>query len=192
MSGEPATDPVDLRSAVVDQPASTAGAWVGGAEAVEGFLRRVVADLGRMPALSVHHAEFRHYGSGYASYVEVFVTKRDGSMRRSEGGWTHVEGLSLALCRLAPLAALFMPDVRSSGPGGAGGRGMPALSLVTDTAPPGWEEECRQLGQVLVRHDIALLGSRVLGLPLEAGLLVETALGGPPYRVFDAWFHWTD
>uniref|UniRef100_UPI00197E7E3F hypothetical protein n=1 Tax=Thermoactinospora rubra TaxID=1088767 RepID=UPI00197E7E3F len=83
MSSSLATDPEALRNAVNDMPASTAGAWAGGKASVEGFLKWVVADLDRMPSLSVHHAEFRHYGSGYASYVHVFLTKRDGSMRRS-------------------------------------------------------------------------------------------------------------
>ncbi|MFG1941469.1 hypothetical protein [Nonomuraea sp. NPDC048826] len=192
MSRELAADPAALRRAANDQPASAAGAWAGGTASVEGFLRWVVADLDRMPALSVLGVEFGHYGSGYASYVDVFITRRDGSTRRSENGWTDVEGLPLALCRLAPLAALFTCDIRSSGPDGAGSRGLPQLSLVTDTALPGWEEEHRQIGQVLERHDIALLDSQVLGLPLEAGLQVETFLGNPPYNVFDAWFHWMD
>ena len=192
MSQEPATDPAVLRSAVNDELASTAGAWANGATSVEGFLRRVVADIDRKPSLRVHHAEFQHYRSGYASYVDVFITKRDGSMSRSENGWTEVEGLPLALCRLAPLAALFKSDIRSSGPDGAGGRGLPDLSRVTDTDLPGWEEEFRQVGQMLDRHGIALLNSQVLSLPLEAGLRVETVLSSPPYSVFDAWFHWMD
>ncbi|MEV5888637.1 hypothetical protein [Nonomuraea fuscirosea] len=175
-----------------DQPASTAGAWAGGAASVEGFLRWVVADLDRMPALRVHHAEFGNYGSGYASYVDVFVTGRDGSARRSENGWTEVEGLPLALCRLAPVATLLKPGTQSSGPNGAGGRGLPQLSLVTDDAPPGWAEEYRQIRQVLDRHDLDLLDAQLLGLPLEGGLHVETVLGDPPYTVFDAWFHWAD
>ncbi|MER6514671.1 hypothetical protein ABT158_48230 [Nonomuraea sp. NPDC001636] len=192
MSRKLAMDPTALRSAVNDQLAGSAGAWAGGATSVDGFLRRIVADLDRMPTLSVHHAEFRHYGSGYASYIDVFITKSDGSMRRSENGWTNVEGLPLALCRLAPLAALFKPDIQSSGPDGTGSRGMPELSLVMDTALFGWEEEYRQIRQVLDRHDIALLDSQVLSLPLEAELRPETVLGSPPYSVFDAWFHWMD
>ncbi|TDE60317.1 hypothetical protein E1295_00265 [Nonomuraea mesophila] len=187
-----ATDPVALRNAVNDQPAGAEGVWAGGRASVEGFLRWVVADLDRMPQLSVHHAEFGHYGSGYASYVDVLITKRDGSTRRSEGGWTHVEGLPLNLCRLAPLAALCRPRVHSAGPGGAGSSGLPVLSLVTDEAPPGWEQEYRQIRQVLDRHDITLLDSRTLGRRLEAGLVVDTILGDPPYTVFDAWFHWID
>jgi len=192
VSRELATSPVALESAVNDGVAGTAGAWAGGPTAVEGFLRRVVADLSRLPSLVVEHAEFRHYGSGYASYVDVFMTKRDGSMRRSTNGRTEVEGLTVALCRLAPLAALFARSWRSSGPGAAGGRSMPELSRVVDVAPPEWEEECRQLGRVLDGHGIALLDSQTLGSPLDARLRVETVLGDPPYRVFDAWFHWVD
>ncbi|MFF4194112.1 hypothetical protein [Nonomuraea sp. NPDC001831] len=192
MSRKLATDPTALRNAVNDQLPGWAGAWASGATSVDGLLRWIVADLDRMPALSVHDAEFRHYGSGYASFVDVFITKRDGSMRQSENGWTNVEGLPLVLSRLAPLAALFKPDIQASGPSGAGSRGMPELSLVTDTALPSWEEEYRQIHQVLDRHDIALLDSQVLSLPLEAELRPETVLGRPPYRVFDAWFHWMD
>ncbi len=107
-------------------------------------------------------------------------------------GWTDVEGLPLALCRLAPLAALFRPDVWSSGPAGAGAHGLPELWRVADADPPGWEAECRDIGQVLDRHGIVLLGSQVLSLPLEAGLDVETVFNDPPYSVFDAWFHWMD
>ncbi|MFI6908107.1 hypothetical protein ACIBKY_43070 [Nonomuraea sp. NPDC050394] len=157
-----------------DEVASTAGAWSGGAAAVEGFLRRVVADIGRLPHVGVHHAEYRHYGSGYASYVDVFVTRRAGP---------DIEGLSLALCRLAPFAALFRSSSLHE---------MPQLSRVADGDLPGWKEECRELRHILDRHGIALLDSRVLALPLDPLLRVETILGDPPYRVFDAWFHWID
>jgi hypothetical protein len=40
------------------------GPWAGGSEAVEGYLRWVVADLNRIPELVVEHAELPHYGSG--------------------------------------------------------------------------------------------------------------------------------
>lgn len=192
MDREPATDRAALQRAANDDLASSMGPWAGGSAAVEGFLRRVTADLDRLPQLTVHHAEFRHYGSGYASYVAVFLTRRDGSAQRSEKGWTHVEGLLLALCRLAPLAVLLKPGTRSSGPDGAGSYDLPELSQVADADIPGWESECRQINQVLARHDITLLRSEVLGQPLDAHLRIETVLGDPPYRVFDAWFHWMD
>ncbi|MET8867377.1 hypothetical protein ABZW11_30910 [Nonomuraea sp. NPDC004580] len=186
------TDPAALRYAAADQPAIGDGSWAGGPVAVEGFYRWIVADLGRMPALTVHEAGFGHYGSGYASFVAVLVTRRDGSARRSQDGWTHVEGLPLALCRLAPLAAIFHPAVHSSGPSGAGSRDFPVLDRVAAAAPEGWGQEFRQVAAVLERHDITLLDPATLGRPLPAGLQVETFLGNPPYTVFDAWFHWTD
>ncbi len=69
---------------------------------------------------------------------------------------------------------------------------MPELLRVVDIDLPEWAEECRQIRQMLDGHGIALLGLQVLGLPLDARLRVETALGDPPYCVFDAWFHWMD
>ncbi|MFE0148078.1 hypothetical protein ACFWY5_13105 [Nonomuraea sp. NPDC059007] len=175
------TEPADLaalQKAVKDEPACTAGAWGGGVAAVEGFLRRVVADIGRLPHVRVPHAEFRNYGSGYASYVDVFVARRAGP---------DIEGLGLALCRLAPFAALFEPGIRSSS-----FREMPQLGRVADCDVPGWKEECRELRHILDQHGIALLDSQTLALPLDPRLRVETFLGDPPYRVFDAWFHWID
>jgi hypothetical protein len=106
----PATDPAALKKAANDHPGR---AWAGGIPAVEGFLRRVVADLNRPPALVVEHAEFDRYGSGYASFVDVLLTRRDGSLRRTENGRTEVEGVSLALCRLAPVAVLMKDGWRS-------------------------------------------------------------------------------
>ena len=52
MGRELAIDPVALGRAVDDALASKAGAWAGGQAAVEGFLRRVVADLNRLPRWS--------------------------------------------------------------------------------------------------------------------------------------------
>ncbi|XVQ83029.1 hypothetical protein ACQP2K_29870 [Microbispora siamensis] len=97
-----------------DESACGEGAWAGGAEALEGYLRQVVADLDRVPGLVVEHAEFEHYGSGYASFVDVFLTRRDGSTRRVDpDGYTTVAGFSVELCRLAPIACILSPDKRS-------------------------------------------------------------------------------
>lgn len=88
----------------------------------------------------------------------------------------------MALCRLAPFAALFKPGICPSS-----FHEMPQLLRVADGDLAGREEECRELRQVLDRHGTALLDSQILSLPLDPRLQVETVLGDPPYRVFDAW-----
>ncbi|MEU8178248.1 hypothetical protein AB0C14_35730 [Microbispora hainanensis] len=181
-------------SASRDESACGEGAWAGGAEAVDGYLRRVVADLNRIPELVVEHAEFGHYGSGYASFVDVLLTRRDGSARRVDPvGCTTVEGLSVALCRLAPIACILSPAKRSHHPAGRGHHSMPSLDTVAETPILGWEKGCEQISQALNRHRLMLVGPRLLSRPALPRLKIDTKLGdGPLYSIFDVWFHWMD
>ncbi|GGO14455.1 hypothetical protein [Microbispora bryophytorum] len=177
-----------------DELVGREGAWAGGVRAAEGYLRRVVANLNRVPELVVEHAEFGHYGSGYASFVDVFLTRRNGSARRVDlDGHTTVQGLSVALCRLAPIACVLSPDERSHHPDGHGYHSMPCLNAVTEMPIPGWEKGCEQIFQVLDRHRIALVGPRLLSRPALPHLRIDTNLDdGPPHSIFDVWFHWMD
>ncbi|MEV4458125.1 hypothetical protein [Microbispora sp. NPDC049633] len=161
---------------------------------MEGYLRQVVADLNRVPGLVVEHAEFGHYGSGYASFVDVFLTRRDGSARRVDpDGYTTVGGLSVALCRLAPIACILSPRERSHHPDGRGRLSLPYLDTVIEVPIPGWEEGGDQISQVLSRHGITLVGPRLLRRPALPHLKIDTNLGdGPHYSIFDVWFHWMD
>ncbi|WP_157099743.1 hypothetical protein [Microbispora sp. ATCC PTA-5024] len=144
-----------------------------------------------MSELVVEHAEFGHYGSGYASFVDVFLTRRDGSARHVDpDGYTAVEGLSVALCRLAPIACILAPDERSYHPAGRGYHSMPRLDAVTEMLIPGWEEGCEQISQVLDLHGITLVGPRLLSRPALPHLIIDTNLGdGPHCSIFDVWFH---
>lgn len=136
---------------------STAGTW------------RVVADIGRLPHVGVQHAQFRHYGSGYASYVDVFVARRGGP---------DIEGLCLALCRFAPFAALFQPGIRSSSFQEMPQLGRVAMATSRDgKRNAGWSPYPRP-----ARHRLARLTDTRPSLGPAA----------PVKRVFDAWFHWID
>lgn len=187
-------DPDSQIRASQDESACGEGAWAGGAEAVEGYLRRVVADLNRIPELVVEHAEFGHYGSGYASFVDVLLTRRDGSARRVDpDGYTTGEGLSVALCRLAPIACILSPAERSHHPAGHGHHSMPSLDADAETPILGSEKGCEQISKVLNRHRIMLVGPRLLSRRALPRLKIDTNLGdGPHYSIFDVWFHWMD
>ncbi|EIE99879.1 hypothetical protein SacglDRAFT_03011 [Saccharomonospora glauca K62] len=185
-------DPEAVRRAAADDVVVRRGAWAGGGDDVEKFLRWVVADLGRCSSVVVEHAEFGMYGSGYASYVDVFLSWRDGSGRVMEGERTEIRGFALALCRLAPVAALFGDVGISRSANGSSSRYLPTLELVRDNPVPGWEKACREVTGVLDRHGITVLDSTVLHTPVDPTISVETNLAAPPYTVFDAWFHWMD
>ncbi|GAA4568744.1 hypothetical protein GCM10023193_50950 [Planotetraspora kaengkrachanensis] len=174
--------------------AQSEGPWAGGSEAVESYLRRVVADLNRIPELVVEHAEFAHYDAGYASYVDVFLTRRDGSARHLEpDGYVTVEGFTVVLCRLAPIACVLSPGERSTHPDGRGTHSMPWLDAVTELPIPAWERGCEQISHVLDRHHIAIVGPHLLSRQALPHLTIDTNLGdGQPHSIFDVWFHWRD
>lgn len=74
-------------------------------EDVEAHLHDVVADLETSPLISVE-ADFDSYGGGYASFVDVFCFKKDGSSReRFLGSGEKIIGIQIYLSRLAPIAA---------------------------------------------------------------------------------------
>ncbi|WP_307849384.1 hypothetical protein [Qaidamihabitans albus] len=181
-----------LRAAANDEIAIPEGAWAGSAEAVEGLLRWVVADLDRCPSVVVERSEFDMYGSGYASFVDVLLTWRDGSARVADDNMTRVRGLAVGLCRLAPIAALFA-DVDIAFCATSGASYLPSLETAASNPVTGWEDACRDIVQVLDRHGILLLDRETLSTSIDPALTVETVLTDrPPYTIFDAWFHWMD
>lgn len=181
-------DPDAVRRAAANEPDQS---W-SDERLVEGYLRRVVAALGRAPAIVVESADFDHYGSGYASFVDVFVTSRDGSRRGEDERFRHVDGLTVCLSRLAPFAALCEPEQHTRGRDGlSGSSSLPSLARATTPDVPGWECEGADVEAVLADHGIGLLTPKTLARPIRP--MVETVLTDrPPYTVFDAWFHWMD
>ncbi|WP_283138889.1 hypothetical protein [Rhizohabitans arisaemae] len=167
------------------------GPWEAGSELVEGYLRRVVADLHRGPELLVHHAEFDNYGSGYASYVDVLLTRRDGTARRvGPGGGIEVQGITLLLCRLAPVACVMTGERTDDSSGGM--RSMPTAERAARMPLRGWDRGCEQVTRVLERHGITCADPELLRRRALPDLRVDGVLGDPPYLVYDVWFHWAD
>lgn len=185
------TEPGALRSAVRDEALHDDQAWDVGLD-IDGFLRRVVAELGRLPTLVVEHSDFGHYGSGYASFVEVSMTKRDGSLRHDGGhGWVEVECLGILLCRLAPIACALRPSVRSTGTE-RGFHSLPSVDRAVTAVDQQWTYGFQQIRTVLDKHGLTLVGTDVLTLPLPGRLFVNTNLADSAFTIFDAWFHWMD
>ena len=165
------------------------------AAAVDKLLHGVVAALESRHEITVERAEFGHYDSGFASYVDVLVTRRDGSLRTvGADGSVRVRGITLLLCRLAPIAALLRDGGRSSGPGGRGTHSLPERALLADGQIDGWQEACQAITTVLDRFGIVIPESYVLRAPALDGLKIDTNLADrrEGYVLFDVWFHWED
>ncbi|MGI5205143.1 hypothetical protein ACQEU6_26640 [Spirillospora sp. CA-108201] len=178
-----------LRRAVRNEPLP--GAW-DHVRDVDRFLRRRVAELNRLPLVVVEYAELDHYGSGYASYVDVFATKRDGSTRQDdEDGGVSVECLNVLLCRLAPIACLLQPDSRWQTPDSSCSI-SPNIDRVIAAPDQSWTDEFHQIRDLLDQRGISLIGPDLLTRSLPEGLEVRSNLANSTQTIFDAWFHWLD
>jgi hypothetical protein len=194
--GDPiiAIDPACFAVAAADRHATSDGVWALTPAAVEGYLKQITAAIGRLPDVVVEDADFGHYGSGYASYAEIFVTARDGSLRNERSnGTVEVQGMFLLLCRLAPLACLIPSCHRSRSANGSGASDLPSADAATRTTSQRWEQIAhQQITETLTLHGFSLLKPETLSRPISPDLIIDTNLAEPPYTVFDAWFHWMD
>lgn len=180
----------ELRKLIAAQPAGEDWPFAGGTEAeIEGHLKRIVAQLGRSALLEVE-AEFGHYGSGYASYVHVFVYKKNRGSTRRRGDVDWIDGVAVYLCRLAPVA-VYGAEQRTRGATGSSFEFLCAERLYEP--PPGnWDQEVGEIEQKLRSFGLELPSKAELGTTLPFDARIPTILAEPPYRVFDALFYWED
>lgn len=157
---------------------------------IEAYLRRVVAGLSRSKLIGVE-AKFDHYGSGYASYVDVFCYKRGGQSTTEKGGVLWVDGLTVYLCRLAPFASIGRGERTKHDTGGSSDYLDP--SKVGECPPGDWSREVSEVRTKLVEHyGFTLPSQDELRQRLPFETRIPTVLADLPYSVFDALFHWED
>jgi hypothetical protein len=130
------------------------------------------------------------YGSGYASYVDVFCYKTVGRSSLKTPERTVIDGITIYLCKHAPVAVMgAMKKTRYSDGGSSGFLHAEDLN----TFPPGnWLEVGIELRKKLEKHGFTILDPRELKKPMPFNAKIDTLLGKPPYEIFDAFFHWYD
>jgi hypothetical protein len=178
-----------LERVIAGKPVGDHEAYKNGSKnAIKGHIKATIHDLeqSRIVALETRDS----YGSGYASYVDVFCYKKDGSSSHVKSGTTYIDGIGIYLCKLAPVAVMGSMG-QSQGPNGGTFGFLRAEDL--GTFPPGdWTKINTEIRQKLERHGIEILEPRELMRPLEFTANIETNFGDPPFTNFDAFFNWMD
>jgi hypothetical protein len=154
---------------------------------IEEFLKKVVARLEQSPLLEIH-PDWDHYGSGYASYAHVFCFKGGGRSTVHRHGVDHIDGITVYLCRLAPIAAYGAEHRTRSARGGSGG--FLDVNNV-GTLPAGdWSAELCEIETILTESGFRLPTREQLAeiLPFKAD--IPTVFDDR--HVFDAIFYWED
>jgi hypothetical protein len=172
----------------------TTGSW----DRTEDYLKRLVGRLRDIPSIDVN-AIFNHYGSGTASYVHLYIARRDKSgtnqMLRGESLPDHTTGVMLYLCRIAPVAVYAAGNWTSTH---QNGKWQIVYShYITPDAvgslPAGnWKEEMRQINAILNEYGYGFLTRAEVDVPLSFRIKIPTILTDPPYRIFDCFFYWED
>lgn len=173
--------------------------------------RQVVQALRGLEGVEIH-AEPTHYGSGGASYRDVFIYKssdaRDLSATVELNSNVEVPGIALYLCELAPIATWSGQHRAfrvSAAPVGAphcleiSSFGFLLPSPLLQPPAGDWESIIAGIEGILRRNGFAVLGSAELDKPLpftaEIGTLLPEYTPGRSadrFLIFDAVFYWED
>ena len=170
--------------------------WKEGESQVENQIRAAVAKIERRLRL-LHRIEWEHYGSGYASFVDAWFYRAEPSWRAGfvqnqlgpqEGDY---HGLAVLFSRLSPYFVMlhgtkYWRDDRS------GGGYLPCFG---DTDQFRCEEVAKMaepVQRILEEFGWVRLFRSELESPLPPEVEVPTILGDPPFREWDALFHWED
>lgn len=167
---------------------------------VEAHIRRLYYRICRIPNL-VCEAEWNHFGSGYASFVEFFCyRKEDVTFFEKQGNsrTLKTKGIIIDICRLAPVAIMGEDDryktictETNELVGGAYGSLLDSPTRLN--VGEKFQTLAKELKQALVEFDYELLETRKINQPLSFQTKIPTIYRRPKdYLVLDAIFYWID
>lgn len=183
--------PEIMRRSVAKQPFGAFEPFVSGPEAaVVSFYDGVIAALQALEGVCLIREE-PHHGSGYASYVSVFLFPDDGTARIEAGDHVLTTGLLLYLSRLAPLATFGASSMTRNKDDEGGSSGFIESHNAGTLPAEGWLEFLGAMEACLAHFHIELLYREPLLVPAPEGITIPTVFD-PPYFVFDTLFYWED
>lgn len=167
---------------------------------IEAHIRRLLYRIRRIPNI-ICEAEWDHFGSGYASFVEFFCYRKEDRRiveekygRREE----KTEGIIIDICRLAPVVIMGEDEryqtVRIETNEVVCGAystllGDPRRLHVPDRLQPLREK----IRQALEEYSFDLLEAEIIGQPLPFQANIPTIYQKPKdYLIMDAIYYWED
>ncbi|WP_342512426.1 hypothetical protein MKY34_17655 [Sporosarcina sp. FSL K6-1522] len=170
------------------------------AQEIEGHIRRLFHRINRIPNV-VCEAEWNHFGSGYASFVEFFCYQKENvKVVKEKYGRREIEteGIIINICRLAPVAIMGEDDrcktIRietNEVVGGASGSLLDGPYRLDISEK--FQTLEKKLTQALQEFDYERLAADKLNQPLPFQTKIPTIYREPrKYIVMDAIFYWED
>ena len=169
----------------------------GSVDKIDKYIRKIIARLASDTLLI--EADFSSHGSGFASYVEVRITKKDGSntvvSNKNQRVTNQVTGLLLNISRLTPYwfyggSSWFKTYEHGQQTGG----GATFLTIENQATidQEVWQPEQQLIEHIFREFRYELLTPEELTQPAPADITIPTILADEPYTVFDCFFYWED
>lgn len=157
---------------------------------IDSYINNLVGSLSSITNLKVE-ADFNNYGSGYASYVPIFLYKKDGSSTEFVRSHKIINGILLYVCRHAPVAAYGRSQVTRQANEGSFEFLTPRL---IGTLPTGeWEDIENGIKKHLNYYQFEILSKEDLEEPLNFNISIPTVINEDnSYKIFDCFFFWED
>ncbi|MFC4632493.1 hypothetical protein ACFO3O_01135 [Dokdonia ponticola] len=177
-----------------DFPPFSSGKWKKSDE----YLKQIVGRLKDIKSIQVE-ADFNHYGSGFSSYVHLYLSKtdksdtkisQDGELRTGE-----TNGLMMYLCRMAPFSVYgegTWHKTFNKDKGQSGSSHYIEPEDIGTTPESDWGIELNEIQNILNQYGISVLTKVELDKKLEFKISIPTILSEPPFKVFDCLFYWED
>lgn len=167
---------------------------------IEAHIRRLFYRINRIPNL-ICEAEWNHFGSGYASFVEFFCyLKEDVTVVEEKYGRREekMEGIIIDICRLAPVAIMGEDDrykticIETKEEVGGGSSSLldgPNRLYISEK----FQTIAEKLKQALKEFDYELLEGERINKRLPFQAKIPTLYREPGnYLIMDAIFYWED
>jgi hypothetical protein len=182
----------DMESLLSQQAISERHPWVtNNVRLIEAHLGDACAAVTRATR-SESRIEWRHYGSGYASFVDAwfYKTTSDFNVKQPIHHGEGHTGLVVLLSRLSPYFVFMEGEKRWHARGGSSY--LPEFAMLDKLDTESVSLLARQVQPVLESFGLIRAVRDQLSEPLSSGLRVPTILTDGGFTQFDALFYWED
>ncbi|UOG76955.1 hypothetical protein MTX78_10215 [Hymenobacter tibetensis] len=170
----------------------------GNINEVEIYIKTIIGRLKDNYQIIVE-PDYTYYGSGFASYISVKISKKDKSDTRTTHEKNRVtewtQGLLLYVSNLAPYWYYGASDWTVSTENGkyvGGSAEFLGPDSINDIDYELWKTEIEKIKILFHQFRYNLLTKEELEKQVGFDLSIRTVLADKPYKVFDFFFHWED
>jgi hypothetical protein len=170
----------------------------GDLDKVEKYIRQIVGRLKNNNTINVE-ADLNYYGSGFASYVAIRISKRDNSdsIIKSDKNQTtkSTKGILLYISNLAPYWYYGGSEWSATTENGkfvSGSSGFIFPDDIDKYDKIKWDSDIEKIKLTLSYFNYNLLTKEELEKTVDLEINIASNLINGSPRVFDCFFHWED